>query len=145
MHPSAFIAIAESTASSGPAGARSAVSRAYYGAFHIALNALKSIGVVMHGNGTSHVKTVQCLQQLPNENAKKAGQLLGDLHSYRLKADYRLEKPFQEKEQEAAYAIFQAKEVERLLAEMLRSASPKDLKSSIVKICQVLGVAYSEP
>ena len=140
MNPASFITIAEVTAPTGPEGARSSVSRAYYGAYHLALAALEAIGVTMVGNGTSHVKTAQCFQQMSNENASRAGNLLGDLHSRRLEADYKLKTQKQESKKEADLAILQAKKVEQELGLMLSLGKSMELKEEAIKICDRLGV-----
>jgi uncharacterized protein (UPF0332 family) len=76
----------------GQAGARSAVSRAYYGAFHIAQDLLFELATVSRGAGAgkSHTLVPQYLRESQHPDAKQAASLLSDLHSDRIKADYRL-------------------------------------------------------
>ncbi|MCI0357984.1 MAG: HEPN domain-containing protein [Planctomycetaceae bacterium] len=66
---------------------RTAVSRAYYSAFHSAKDYLASLAVqVGHNHGELH----RCLLESGHARAKIAGRRLADLHSFRVKADYDL-------------------------------------------------------
>lgn len=93
MNPAEFISVGARVVGIGPAGARSAVSRAYYGAFHEALAFLQKIGCAPSANGSAHSSVPQFLCCTTNDNARDAGYLLSDLHSDRVRADYRLDKP----------------------------------------------------
>jgi uncharacterized protein (UPF0332 family) len=70
---------------------RTAVSRAYYAAFHLALQLIDSrFGVVVPIN-QAHVKLAFCLQSgTTNTTAVDAGQLLATLRDARKIADYQL-------------------------------------------------------
>ena len=73
------------------ASLRSAVSRAYYGAFHLALHYLDDIERPAPQNANAHVYVARQLQKSGHLDAFRAGSLLGDLHTERIKADYRLD------------------------------------------------------
>ena len=87
-----FIDLAGKLATSADeATLRSAVSRAYYGAFHLALEFLEEIERPVPRNTNAHVLVARKLQNAGQPDAYRAGSLLGDLHSDRIKADYRLD------------------------------------------------------
>ncbi len=90
MNPNEFIVLSARIVSFGEAGARSAVSRAYYGAFHCALECLVRLQTSANANGASHAVVPQFFQSATHNSAIEAGHLLSDLHSDRVKADYQL-------------------------------------------------------
>lgn len=67
---------------------RVAISRAYYGAFHLVRDFLDEIGVVDPQNLNSHNFAQRVLIQSGNSAAFSGGNTLRDLHSYRIAADY---------------------------------------------------------
>jgi hypothetical protein len=77
--------------SADEASLRSAVSRAYYGAFHLASQFLEEIGRAAPRNTQAHVHVARKLQGSGQRDAYRAGSLLGDLHTERIRADYRLD------------------------------------------------------
>ena len=92
MNGDAFISLAGKLATAAdPAALRSAVSRAYYGAFHMAEAFLAEIDRPVPRNANAHVLVARTLQRSGQPDAIRAGSLLGDLHSDRIKADYRLD------------------------------------------------------
>jgi uncharacterized protein (UPF0332 family) len=87
-----FVACAERFAqSSVEADLRSAVSRAYYGAFHEARALLRDSGVLLPKTEQVHTKVVYCLQDCGETNAAEAGQQLEVLKTQRKIADYELD------------------------------------------------------
>jgi len=54
MDPAEFVALSSKLVSMGKAGARSAVSRAYYGVFHLTLEVLAKFDVAPAANGRAH-------------------------------------------------------------------------------------------
>lgn len=91
MHAREFVELSEKLALQGKAGARSAVSRAYYGVFHLAIGALEEIATAPPANGKSHNLVPKYLKSANHPDGNAAGNLLADLHSNRLRADYRLD------------------------------------------------------
>ena len=86
-----FVVCAERFAqSSVEAELRSAVSRAYYGAFHEARTLLRDSGVMLPRTEQVHTKVVYCLQDCGEANAAEAGQQLEVLKTQRKIADYEL-------------------------------------------------------
>ena len=71
---------------------RTAISRAYYGAYHLAAAALGELGKHIPANATGHRETIVALQDSGVADAVDAARLIGDLQSARIKADYHLDK-----------------------------------------------------
>jgi uncharacterized protein (UPF0332 family) len=87
-----FVVCAERLArSSAEADLRSAVSRAYFGAFHAARSLLQDSGVRLPKTEQVHVKVGFCLQDCGEANAGHAGQQLEVLRLERRRADYDLD------------------------------------------------------
>jgi uncharacterized protein (UPF0332 family) len=70
---------------------RSAVSRAYYGAFHDALHLLRGNGVRLPRTEQVHVKVGFCLRDCGDPVSAKAAQQLEVLRNHRKAADYDLD------------------------------------------------------
>lgn len=90
-----YIAVAERLALSRGAQEgdfRSAVSRAYYGAFHLAADFLSSLGCSVPKGAAAHGWIPQVLLSGGCQEAIEAGRLLRDLHTDRITADYRWER-----------------------------------------------------
>lgn len=71
---------------------RTAVSRAYYGAFHIAVRVLGEVGFQVKANHAEHREAIDTLASTGIALAVEAGRIIDDLHSSRIVADYRLNK-----------------------------------------------------
>ncbi|MFM9963756.1 MAG: hypothetical protein ACKV2Q_21310 [Planctomycetaceae bacterium] len=122
-----FIILAGKLATStDEASLRSAVSRAYYGAFHLAFQFLGDIERPVPQNAIAHVYVARQLQCSGHPDAFRAGSLLGDLHTERIKADYRLDNPRIGTTAFARLCVERASEIQTLLtkcrAEPARSA-----------------------
>lgn len=78
-------------AASGEAAYRSATSRAYYGAYHLAISLLADLSYSLPANANGHVFAQRVLTGSDHPAARQAGFLLGDLHTDRIKADYKLQ------------------------------------------------------
>lgn len=70
---------------------RTAVSRAYYGAFHLARAYLDELGFPVPKNLNAHGYLQQQFLNSGHSEAKTAGQVLRTLHRNRIVADYRAE------------------------------------------------------
>jgi hypothetical protein len=121
MDATEFISVSAKLVGWGKAGARSAVSRAYYGAFHLACELLRDLSGETLGSGIAHNLAVQFLGSADHVNAKAAARLLGDLHSHRIRADYRLLDPHVEQMEFAQRCVEHATEVQRQLAAFLQA------------------------
>lgn len=83
MDGSEFVGLSGRIVSMGRAGARSAVSRAYYGAFHIAMRLLDELDRAPPRSGKAHNLVPQMLESAGHPDGRAAGTLLSDLHSDR--------------------------------------------------------------
>jgi uncharacterized protein (UPF0332 family) len=95
MDPADFISLAIRLSNShNEADLRTAVSRAYYGAFHVAREFLEDCGVYLSGKELfkveAHQKVRFCLGESRNEDAVMVGKKLGSLRDRRNEADYEL-------------------------------------------------------
>lgn len=95
MDPREFISLAIRLSSSKrEADLRSAVSRAYYGAFHVACELLEDCGIQLSERdlygADVHRKVRFCLRESDNDAAGKAAEKLGSLRGERNEADYDL-------------------------------------------------------
>lgn len=92
----AFIQLAgklAAAAAADEAAGRSAVSRAYYDAFHLAMAFLRDLGIVVPANAYAHAVAQRYLIGSGHEDAQQVGMTLASLHSDRIRADYRLDDP----------------------------------------------------
>ena len=85
-----FIDFAGRVAALSEAGSRSAVSRAYYGAFHLAIELLRELGCKLAAR-ESHGFVSILFENAGVEDARNAGRLLAALRSDRVAADYSLD------------------------------------------------------
>jgi uncharacterized protein (UPF0332 family) len=67
---------------------RSAVSRAYYGDFHVARRLLVEVGVHVPKGEQVHAKVIYCLQDCGDEDAAEAADEFVTLRNERNRADY---------------------------------------------------------
>ena len=89
-----FIVLAKKLAEeAGAAECRSAVSRAYYGAFHAALALLARTGILFPPGPEAHQKARFCLLQSGESPGIEAGEKLESLRRDRNRADYDLRQP----------------------------------------------------
>lgn len=127
MKPGEFLSFAEKVASasdSGPAGYRSAISRAYYGAFlnarHLIEEDLKQRWRI--GTASEHEVVQRKLMNCQVQEAVEAGQLLSNLHNSRKQADYEMDDLAFEEQEEAQLCVDRAAEIIRRLQQC--SAAP---------------------
>jgi uncharacterized protein (UPF0332 family) len=92
MSPVDFLVLArELAAGNRETEWRSAVSRAYYAAFHTALAMAVRCGFQFGKSSAAHEKIAYCLEHCGEAEMKAAGVHLGSLRIARNKADYELE------------------------------------------------------
>lgn len=96
MRPHDFVDLAKKLAqNSTSADCRSAVSRAYYGVFHLGKELLSSWGFLFHGEGPDgswdHKLVKDRLFYSYDNNLSIVGQRLQALHKERKRADYQLD------------------------------------------------------
>jgi uncharacterized protein (UPF0332 family) len=78
---------------SGEAECRSAISRAYYAAFHIAVNFLDEIGIKVTDSGDCHVVVQHGFNNSGEVDLVVAGSELRTLYTERKNADYKMGNP----------------------------------------------------
>ena len=91
MSPNEFISVATQLLAGDSEGRlRTAVNRAYYGAFHLAREFLSDCGVVVGIDALAHRNVRWCLANSQDQLIEKAGRLLETLRESRNEADYKL-------------------------------------------------------
>jgi uncharacterized protein (UPF0332 family) len=71
-------------------GYRTAISRAYYAVYHVALGLLTLEAGCRIASTTAHGDVMTCLCNAGDQDAEQVGTMLGNLQSMRIAADYRL-------------------------------------------------------
>jgi uncharacterized protein (UPF0332 family) len=89
---------------------RSAISRAYYAAFHVAKKAAIKKDIRLSKGPGSHGDVRHWLAIQNNQELADAGSCLADLHSLRVKADYRVEN-LTINRKEATFKVASAKDI----------------------------------
>jgi uncharacterized protein (UPF0332 family) len=98
----------------GPATAenyRTAISRAYYAAFHVGVAMLETLGIRTTEGPGGHGDVVRCLSACHDHELQEAGVRLRILHSRRRQADYKLTDPNAETRREADLACLDSREI----------------------------------
>ena len=107
---------------SQPAATRSAISRAYYGAFHTAVKLLRDQSLT---TDATHGSVWMDFLSASEDEAQFIGNSLQELHSFRVKADYLLERTDVEQVKLAMICIETAERVVlavKTLTELLRDS-----------------------
>jgi hypothetical protein len=88
-----FLALAGRMAAQGTGGeavVRTIASRAYYAAFHVTVGLLTELKVKVRANANAHGQVRTILLGSRHADAQEMASILGDLHTHRVRADYRL-------------------------------------------------------
>jgi len=101
----------------GPAACRTVVSRAYYGAFHLALALVEEFGFFSRRSDNEHRWVQWHFQNCKLALAQEIGRALQNLHESRKEADYDLARPQPDSPTNAAACVLRAGEIRRKLAE----------------------------
>lgn len=95
MNPLLFLAQAQRlAAASAEEDSRSATSRAYYAAFHVASSFMANLGFNVPNAERAHAYLWLRLQNAGEATIQRAGILLNDLRRERTRADYDLRRSF---------------------------------------------------
>ncbi len=139
-----FVACAEQFAQ-GPTEAelRSAVSRAYYGAFHEALVLLKTCGIWLPKTEQIHMKVGYCLQDCGDPDAAEAGRELELLKSKRKVADYDLDDDRFTASRAVRLEIARARRILETV-DRCRTQAAADFRTKIRAHAKLLGLTISE-
>ena len=122
---------------------RSAVSRAYYGAFHEALALLHACGVWLPKTEQVHVKVGYCLRDCGDPDAAMAGQQLDVLRSRRRIADYDLDDNRFAASSAARREILRARQILETF-DRCRTKPTADFRAKIRSHAKLLGLTVSD-
>lgn len=111
-----------------PAPTRSAVSRAYYGAFHLAKDFLIEIDNSFRARtGENEHQFIQRhYQHCGVEPVATLGQLLSNLHESRKVADYRLDKDSAESKENARFCVKRADNIRTEISNIRNDTALQD-------------------
>jgi uncharacterized protein (UPF0332 family) len=139
-----FITSAASLAkSSAEADLRSAVSRAYYGAFHEARALLHACGVWLPKTEQVHIKLGYCLRDCGDPIAADVGHQLEALRAKRRVADYDLDDNRFAAPSAARPEILTARDIVGAL-DALRPNEASDFRAKIRAHAKLLGLPVSD-
>lgn len=117
MSPNEFISVATQLLASETEGRlRSAVSRAYYGAFHVAREFLSDCGVIIGLDPFAHRNVRWCLENSNAPPIEDAARLLDTLRKARNNADYQLSSTRFSLRSKASAEVERAVQIATLLA-----------------------------
>lgn len=134
MDPHDFIAFSGKLAampSYGQAGARTATSRAYYGAFHLAVSVLEGVGCLRPGSKPNHVLVPRFLGASSSEDAAMASRLLDSLYEDRRRADYDLGDAVAETQRFAQLNVEMARKIEASLQALKGACSDPTIRQEL--------------
>ncbi|MCE9555313.1 MAG: hypothetical protein K8T91_18340 [Planctomycetes bacterium] len=102
----------------GPAGYRTAASRAYYGAYHLARQFLAEVNIFCPGsNANEHLWVQRMFRHCEIAQGMEIGILLSNLHESRKSADYDLNKTELESQTNAQISVLRGDDIHsRLIA-----------------------------
>jgi uncharacterized protein (UPF0332 family) len=120
---------------------RTAVSRAYYGAFHEVLSLLREQGIRLPKTEQVHIKSMYCLQDCGDLVAQDVAELLEYLRSQRRLADYELNSTQFNQPNTARSEIAQARRIVDLSGRCRKST---DFRSKVRAQAKLLGLPVSD-
>jgi hypothetical protein len=112
-----FISLAESMLrdANAPSQMRTIISRAYYGAFHLAMELIRELGLATDAN---HGYLQHDYQNSAHPAASQVGILLQELHGRRVDADYRLQKTSCEDRRLSFVTVVDAQRIAQTISEL---------------------------
>ncbi len=134
MDPVDFISLAgklAATANAEEAVYRTAVSRAYYGVFHLAASFLSELGFSAPRTANAHVFTQHHLNGSREPSACTAASLLSDLHAARNRADYQLGRDTAGTQAVAKWSVEMAHRIRTALLECSQSPTREQVRTGI--------------
>jgi len=137
MHGNDFLTLAGKLAAQtayGAAGYRSSVSRAYYGAYHLARSYLADANIHCPKNcGNEHLWIQRMFRQCDLEEGIEVGIALSNLHESRKAADYELENLEIESQANAQLCSLRADEIRSRIDDCSRRAIASQIEAGIRK------------
>ena len=110
---------------------RSAVSRAYYGVFHLALDLVESCGVTLPKTADAHDKLQWCLAHSGNSQLPPMAERLNSLRAARNVADYDLTSSQFNKPGSPVVALKRAQQIVDGLAQIRSQSDFAETRSAI--------------
>ena len=134
MEPRQFLYLAERLAEHGayPVEFRSAISRAYYAAFHFGLILLREMGFSIVQNASAHEEVYQHFSNSRDDELAKTASKMNDLRTKRIHADYELNRFDVEKQKNARMLVQQAAR----LIETIEKRCNGEKRSQIIEAIQ---------
>ncbi len=113
MDPEMFLELARTLSSTKgrPEFYRTAISRAYYAAFHVGSQVITSLGIQLSTGPGGHGELRNCLGASGDSHCRKISSRLQTLHARRIAADYHLDDSKVEAPEEAGTACLEAAEI----------------------------------
>ncbi len=134
-----FAATLAGVPSYGPAGFRSSVSCAYYGAFHIVRDFLNDHQIFCRNRDNEHKWAQYLLLNCGVQAGKEIGQLLSNLQESRVQADYKFRIAQVESKANALLCVQRAKSLETKINQVKSSANLGQLIDGIKEYRQRSG------
>jgi uncharacterized protein (UPF0332 family) len=124
---SEYLQLAEDLAKRGNEGSlRSAISRAYYYVYHLALKRAQTNGLIFVQGGM-HAQLWRVFSESPDPDCRKLGTIAGRLKKLRDRADY--EPSFPRVQEEIPYTLADARDFATLLVKVpVRLPNPKSVR-----------------
>ncbi len=143
MNAEQFVTLAiELVSGSTEAHYRSAISRAYYGAFHTARRLLLDMGIRLPKGEQIHMKATFCLHDCGDSMAAEAAVELEALRTERNRADYELDAPATRQ----ALAESQVQTAQKIVAKLRQCCSGQDAAEFRLKVraqAKLLGLSVT--
>lgn len=132
MDPKDFLRVANDLAKSDEAAElRSAVSRAYYAAFHVARKLLVDMGFEISKGPAAHGDVCKYLGNAANPTVEHAGNNIGDLKGWRNQADYELDLVEHENSRSVQNIVLITEQIIEDLEECCNGLNRDQIKSAI--------------
>lgn len=109
MDPREFLQLATALVGrTGAAELRTAISRAYYATYNVSVELLKTMAIPISAGPAGHGQVATYLHNSGDPEMQKVGSQFADLHSKRIRADYRMNRRDVENPKTAQALIAQA-------------------------------------
>lgn len=132
MDPKDFLRVANDLSKLDEAAElRSAVSRAYYAAFHVARKLLVDMGFRISRGPAAHGDVCKYLGNADNLTVEHAGNNIGDLKGWRNQADYELDLAKHENSGSVQNIVLITKQIIEDLEQCCNGSSRDQIKSAI--------------
>jgi hypothetical protein len=141
MDPRAFHEVAKELVRVGkPAYCRTAIGRAYYGAFNVGAATLRDNGFTIGRGPQGHGDVVKHLLGADDPLVRRVGSQIDDLRAMRNKSDYRMDATDVENARTAAALVAEAERLIATLTTAFSSPSRASLVASIQNWKRAAGV-----